>query len=173
MTIELIAAAAANGTIGIGNRLPWRVPEDFAFFRRTTTGHPVVMGRKTYESFGAKPLPKRLNVVITRQRGYDGNGALVAGSLAEALRVCGAAERVFIIGGAEIYRQAMPFADVVWLTRMDCDFVGDAVFPTIPREIFWGARFRTLPATDARPFRVDFYRWTRRPDAPALKRPGR
>lgn len=173
MQIELIAAVAANGVIGIANRLPWRVPEDFAFFRRTTLGHPVVMGRKTYESFGAKPLPKRLNIVITRQSGYDGRGAVVVSSLAEALRRCEAAERVFIIGGAEIYRQAMPFADVVWLTRMDQSFEGDAVFPTIPREIFWEKRFRTLPPTAERPFRVDFCCWTRRPGAPAAPKIGR
>lgn len=158
--IELIAAAARTGVIGADNRLLWRIPEDFAFFKRTTMGSPVIMGRRTWESIG-RPLPGRLNVVISR-RAAALPGAVVVRSLAAALELTQDAPRVFVIGGGEIYRQAMPLADRIWLTRVDADFRGDTHFPTIPRGRFRCETFRTLMPTPKRPWRVAFERWDRR-----------
>ena len=128
MKIALIVAAARNGVIGGGNKMLWRVPEDFAHFKRTTMGHPIVMGRKTWESIG-RPLPGRRNVVVTRNADYRAEGAEVVPSLEEAFRTLADTDTVFVIGGGEIYRQALPSADVVWLTKIDADFEGDTTFP--------------------------------------------
>ena len=159
--IELIAAASRNGVIGADNRLLWRIPEDFAHFKRTTMGAPVVMGRRTWESIG-RALPGRLNIVISRRAPVLPEGVLAARSLEEALALAAGSPRIFVIGGGEIYRQAMPFADRIWLTRIDADFEGDAYFPTIPRGRFIGRTFRTLLPTAKRPWRVDFQVWTPR-----------
>lgn len=164
--IELIAAASRNGVIGAENRLLWRIPEDFAHFKRTTMGSPVVMGRRTWESIG-RALPGRLNIVVSRRAPVLPDGVLSTRSLEEALEAAlelGAEfPRTFVIGGGEIYRQAMPFADRIWLTRIDADFEGDAYFPTIPRGRFIGRTFRTLMPSGKRPWRVDFQVWTPRP----------
>lgn len=160
--IELIAAQSRNGVIGAENRLLWRIPEDFAHFRRTTMGAPVIMGRRTWESIG-RALPGRLNIVVSRRAPALPPGVLAARSLAEAVRLAAGAPRVFVIGGGEIYRQALPIAGRIWLTRIDADFTGDAYFPTIPRGRFIGRMFRTLLPTEKRPWRVDFEVWTRRP----------
>lgn len=159
--IELIAAASRNGVIGADNRLLWRIPEDFAHFKRTTMGAPVVMGRRTWESIG-RALPGRLNIVISRRAPVLPEGVLAARSLEEALALAAGSPRIFVIGGGEIYRQAMPFADRIWLTRIDADFEGDAYFPTIPRGRFIGRTFRSLLPTAKRPWRVDFQVWTPR-----------
>ena len=159
--IELIAAASRNGVIGADNRLLWRIPEDFAHFKRTTMGAPVVMGRRTWESIG-RALPGRLNIVISRRAPVLPEGVLAARSLEEALALAAGSPRIFVLGGGEIYRQAMPFADRIWLTRIDADFEGDAYFPTIPRGRFIGRTFRTLLPTVKRPWRVDFQVWTPR-----------
>lgn len=159
--IELIAAASRNGVIGADNRLLWRIPEDFAHFKRTTMGAPVVMGRRTWESIG-RALPGRLNIVISRRAPVLPEGVLAARSLEEALALAAGSPRIFVIGGGEIYRQAMPFADRIWLTRIDADFEGDAYFPTIPRGRFIGRTFRTHLPTVKRPWRVDFQVWTPR-----------
>ena len=132
MKIALIVAAARNGVIGGGNKMLWRVPEDFAHFKRTTLGHVVVMGRKTYESMG-RPLPRRTNIVITRQSAWHEEGAHRAASLQDALQLCKDAEKVWIIGGAQIYAQALALAlaDEVVATEIDADFEGDAYAPTL------------------------------------------
>lgn len=160
--IELIAAASRNGVIGAENRLLWRIPEDFAHFRRTTMGAPVVMGRRTWESIG-RALPGRLNIVVSRRAPALPEGVLTARSLEKALVLAAGYPRIFVIGGGEIYRQAMPLADRIWLTRIDADFEGDAFFPTIPRGRFIGRTVRTLLPTAKRPWRVDFQVWTLRP----------
>lgn len=156
--IELIAAASENGVIGSGNRLLWRIPEDFAFFKRTTMGAPVIMGRKTWESIG-RPLPGRRNIVVTHSPAFCAPGAELARSLEEALESAADAPRIFVIGGAQIYRQAMPFAERIWLTRIGARFEGDAYFPTIPRSRFRRTVIRTLLPAGKRPWRVDFERW--------------
>lgn len=126
--VSVIVAVAQNGVIGCGNRLIWHISEDLRRFKAITSGHPVVMGRKTFESLG-RPLPNRTNVVITRQKGYRAEGCTVAGSLEEAIALFDPSEELFIIGGGEIYRQAMPLADKLYLTVVCADYEGDTWFP--------------------------------------------
>ena len=127
--IALIAAVAANGVIGVGNRLPWRLADDLKRFRALTTGHAVIMGRKTWESL-SRALPDRQNIVVTRQRGYAAAGADVAGSFDEALALVRLPEPVFCIGGGELFREAFARAQRLYLTEIDRDFDGDARFPS-------------------------------------------
>ena len=128
--VSIIVAIAQNGTIGDKNSLLWHIKEDMRFFRTTTSGHPVIMGRKTFESLGSKPLPKRTNIVITRaDREFE--GALTAHSLEEAIRMAGADEEIFIMGGAQIYREALSVADRMYITRVERDYEGDTSFPEI------------------------------------------
>jgi dihydrofolate reductase len=130
--IALIAAVAANGVIGAGNQLPWRLPEDLRRFRALTLGHAVVMGRKTWESL-PRALPGRQNIVVTRQHGYAAAGADAAPSLAAAFECVRMPEPVFCIGGGEIYRAALPFATTLHLTEIARNFDGDARFPAFER----------------------------------------
>ncbi len=125
--VSIIVAIAANGVIGDRNALLWHISEDLKHFKALTTGHPVVMGRKTYESLG-RPLPNRTNVVITRQE-IAIAGCTVVHSLDEALALFGADEEVFVIGGAQIYAQALPRAGRFYLTRVRRAYEGDTVFP--------------------------------------------
>ena len=131
--INLIFARATNGVIGNKGAMPWHLPEDIAHFKRLTNGWPVIMGRKTWDSLPAKfrPLPGRTNVVITRQPGWSESGAEPASSLADALRLCGQAEEVWVIGGAQIYAQAEPLADRIEVTEIAQDFEGDAFAPRL------------------------------------------
>jgi len=131
MKLHLILARAANGVIGKNNTLPWHLPEDMAHFKRTTLGCPVIMGRKTWESLPPRfrPLPGRLNIVVTRQQDWRAEGALVAHSLQEACALCPAASNAWVIGGAEIYAQALALADTAVVTEIDADFEGDAFSP--------------------------------------------
>ncbi len=161
MKIALIVAAARNGVIGGGNKMLWRVPEDFAHFKRTTMGHPIVMGRKTWESIG-RPLPGRRNVVVTRNPDYRAEGAELAPSLEDAFKMLNGVGTVFVIGGGEIYRQALPRADVVWLTRIGADFEGDATFPDLPETQWTTEVLETLEPVEGRPFTVTFCRCERR-----------
>ncbi len=133
MKLKMILARAANGVIGIDNRMPWHLPEDLAHFRRTTLGAPVIMGRKTWDSLPPKfrPLPGRINVVVTRQPQWQAEGATVAHSLAQAIASCAAHEVAWVIGGAELYRLAEPLADEAVITEIDQDFPGDAFAPDL------------------------------------------
>ncbi len=128
-TLTLIVATERRNGIGINNTLPWRLPEDLAFFKRTTTGHPILMGRKTFESIG-RPLPNRRNIVITRNPGWGHEGAEAAGSLQQAADMAGDGE-VFVIGGAQIYAEALPLASRLIVTEIAADFACDAFFPAI------------------------------------------
>jgi dihydrofolate reductase len=125
--LTLIAARARNGVIGRNNQMPWKISGEQAYFKRMTMGHPIVMGRKTWESIG-RPLPGRRNIVITRDRGYTALGADVVGSLDDALSLAGADE-VFVIGGGQLYAEAMPRASRLLLTEIDTDFDGDTFMP--------------------------------------------
>ena len=129
--IHLIFARASNGVIGRDGRLPWHLPEDLAHFKRTTLGCPVIMGRKTWDSLPPKfrPLPGRLNFVVTRQPHWHAEGARRAASLAEALAACAGSADAWVIGGAEIYAQALPLARSAVVTEIDADFDGDAFAP--------------------------------------------
>ncbi|WP_037288738.1 dihydrofolate reductase [Saccharibacillus sacchari] len=129
-TITLIWAQGENGVIGRDNALPWRIPADMAYFKRETIGKTVVMGRKTWESFGSKPLKDRKNIVLTRDASYTADGAEIVHSIEEALSVADG-EEVMIIGGSEIYALSLPIADRLRVTRVRESFEGDAVFPTV------------------------------------------
>jgi dihydrofolate reductase len=129
MTITLLAAVGANQVIGRNGAMPWHLPEDLAHFKATTMGHTMVMGRKTYESIG-RALPGRRSIVITRQRGWHAPSVEVAHSLAEALALAGPTE-VFVVGGGDVYEQAMPFADMLMLTEVEQSPEGDVLFPSI------------------------------------------
>ena len=133
MKINMIFAQSANGVIGNNNAMPWHLPEDLAHFKKLTLGCPVIMGRKTWDSLPPKfrPLPGRTNVVITRQADWHAAGAQSAGSLADALEICQTASDVWIIGGAQIYAQAEPFASRIEVTQIDKCFTGDALAPTL------------------------------------------
>lgn len=128
--IIMIAAVAQNNALGKNNDLLWHLPNDFKRFKAITTGHHIIMGRKTFESF-PKPLPNRTHVIITRQKDYKATGCIVVSSLEEALSVCPSNEDVFIIGGGEIYNLALPMADKLDLTKVHHTFEADAYFPEI------------------------------------------
>lgn len=129
MIISLIAALSENRVIGVNNQLPWHIPADLKRFRKITSGHPVVMGRKTFESVG-QPLPNRHNVVITRQKDYQKEGITVVGSVEEALKLFENKEdEVFILGGGEIFNQTLPMANRLYLTWIHKNYEGDAYFP--------------------------------------------
>lgn len=135
MKIILIAAMAANRVIGKDNDIPWHIPGEQKRFKKITTGHTVVMGRKTYESIG-HPLPDRQNIIITRQSGYVADGCIIVQSLTEALEKCGNTDKVFIAGGGEIYAQALPVADEIYLTTLQRAVDGDRYFPEFSQEEF-------------------------------------
>jgi dihydrofolate reductase len=127
---SLIVAAAENGVIGRGNRLPWHLPADLAHFKRTTLGHPVIMGRRTWESIG-KPLPGRRNIVVSRTPGFAAPGCEVAPDLATAYARSQDEPEVFVIGGTQLYEAALPGADRIYLTRVLASVEGDARFPDL------------------------------------------
>ena len=127
--VTMIAAVGRNGVIGDGLTMPWHLSEDLRFFKRTTMGHPMVMGRRTYDSMGT--LPGRRSVVVTRQRDWSAPGVEVAHSLPEALALVAEAEQVFVVGGGEIYRQAMAYAVRLLVTDVDQSPEGSVTFPAI------------------------------------------
>ena len=144
LPLALIASVARNGSIGQGTELVWHEPQDKRWFRRQTMGCPVIMGRKTWDSLPARfrPLPGRANIVVTRQTGWASAGAQVVPSLAQALTLAraaasqSAAKRIFVIGGAQLYAEALPLADVLLLTEIDADLPGDTCFPAWRRSDF-------------------------------------
>lgn len=158
--VSLIAAVTRNGVIGRDGDLVWRIPADLAHFKRVTMGHPIVMGRRTWESIG-RPLPGRRNLVVTRNAGYLAPGAETADSLATALRLCADSPEVFVVGGAEIYRQALPLAERLWLTEIHADAEGDARFPDWDPARFLLASREAHPAAGGLPA-YDFALYERR-----------
>ena len=136
MKIGLIWAQARNRAIGKNGVMPWHLPEDLAHFKRVTLNHPVVMGRKTWDSIPPRfrPLPGRTNIVVTRQPDWNENGAQRTSSLREALQLCENSAQVWIIGGAQISAQALPLADELVVTEIDADFDGDAHAPALSAE---------------------------------------
>ena len=158
--ICLIAAMAANRVIGRNNALPWHLPADLKRFKALTTGHPVLMGRKTYESIG-KPLPGRRNLVISRNAGYAAPGCEVVFSLDAALAACRGAAEIFVIGGAELYRESLPRAHCLEFTEIHAEFEGDAVFPEFS-PAHWRETGREVHGTEAgSAFAYDFVRYER------------
>ena len=134
--IAMIAGVAENGVIGSHQTIPWRIPSDFAYFKRTTLGKPIVMGRKQYETVG-KPLPGRTNIVITRQQGYQPDGVLVFTDVEEAMKKAAdiaradGVDEIMVIGGGDLYRQLMDRADRLYISHIDLAPEGDVLFPPI------------------------------------------
>jgi len=128
--IILIAAAAENNALGKGNQLLWHLPDDFKRFKNITTGHHIIMGRKTFESF-PKPLPNRTHIVISRQKNYHPEGCIVVDSLEKALAAIPHGQDAYVIGGGEIYTLALPVSDKIELTKVHCSLEADAFFPQI------------------------------------------
>ena len=155
MIRSLVVAVAENGVIGRNNQLPWRLPEDLAYFKRVTMGHPIVMGRRTYESIG-RPLPGRTNIVVTNNRDFQAPGCRVAHSLEEAWKAAGDAGEVSIIGGTALFEATLPIADRIHLTEVQAEVEGDTFFPHFDRRDWRETEVMRHPA-DARhtyPFRI-------------------
>jgi dihydrofolate reductase len=131
--IVMIAAVAENNALGKNNELVWHLPNDFKRFKELTSGHYIIMGRKTFESF-PKPLPNRTHVVITRQQNYQPDDCIVVNSIENAIKVCPENETIYIIGGGEIYNQALAFSDTIEITKVHGEFEADAFFPEIKAE---------------------------------------
>lgn len=129
-TLSAIVAMSENRVIGIDNQLPWRIPADLKHFKTITTGHPILMGRKTFESIG-RPLPNRTNIILTRNANYDAPGCVVVTSIDDAIAKADPATEIFIIGGAEIYQQCLARVDQLYLTIVHEQFEGDAFFPEL------------------------------------------
>jgi dihydrofolate reductase len=144
--IIMIAAVAENNALGKDNDLLWHLPNDFKRFKEITSGHHIIMGRKTFESF-PKPLPSRTHVIISRQKDFSKEGCIVVQDLENALAVCPKNEDVFIIGGGEIYKQFLPFADQLDITRVHNSFDADVYFPEIDLEI-WQLSSETFQQKD-------------------------
>src|SRR5216117_2143263 len=156
--IYLVAAVAANGVIGRKGQLPWRLPEDLKHFKRLTLGHPVIMGRRTWESLG-RPLPGRENIVVTDRTGYEAPGAAVATSLEAALALCTGEPVVFVIGGTRLFETALPIADGLVMTESHRDYRGDTWFPRYDRSRWREAQREAHTAADGTKF--DFVRYER------------
>ncbi len=158
--LSIIAAVAQNGVIGDRNALLWHISEDLKHFKALTTGHPVVMGRKTWEALG-RPLPNRVNVVITRQE-IEIPGCRVVHSLDEAVALFAADEEIFIIGGAQIYAEALPRAGRFYLTRVFHDYEGDTLFPTWDEADWRLVASESFPRGKEYPWPFAFECWERR-----------
>jgi len=130
--LSILVAMARNRTIGANNTLPWRCPEDLKHFKAITMGHHIVMGRNTFDSIG-KPLPGRITVVVTRNRELSIEDCIIAHSLQEAIAASAGDEEIFIVGGAEVYAQALPLADKLYITEIQMDVAGDAHFPELDK----------------------------------------
>jgi dihydrofolate reductase len=160
--VSLILALSENRVIGKDNQLPWHLPDDFAYFKRTTLGHPIIMGRKSFKSLG-KPLPKRTNIVVTRQEDYRPKGCVVVHSVEEALQVAKAEdEEVYVIGGAEIVKKAFPLVDTMLLTEVHAEVEGDTYFPEYNKSE-WEEKSREYHPTDERhQYAFSFVRYDRK-----------
>jgi dihydrofolate reductase len=167
MILTLIAGVARNGTIGRDNQLLWHLPEDLKHFRAATMGAPVIMGRKTWQSLPERfrPLPGRRNLVLSRQPGFEAPGAQVLPDLDTALKLAEAsgAVRAFVIGGAQIYREALPRADELLLTEVERDFEGDAHFPAFSRSAFAEIERERHQAAPPNDFAFSFVTYRRLP----------
>lgn len=155
--LSIIAAMDQNRVIGIGNRLPWRLPADLAHFKALTMGHHMVMGRKTYESLpGGKPLPGRISVIVTRDATFSAPGCVVVHSLSDAVAACEGDDEAFFIGGADMYRQALDVAQRLYLTEVKTDVEGDAWFPEFDRKIWREVERTRCLADEKNPYDYDF-----------------
>lgn len=152
--IYLLVAVASNGIIGANGQLPWHLPEDLQHFKRLTMGHPVIMGRRTWESLKGRPLPGRENIVVTRTPGYEAPGAAVASSLESALALCAGESVAFVIGGSRLFEESLPIADGLVVTEIHKDFAGDTWFPPYDRSRWRESQREAHTSTDG--MRFDF-----------------
>lgn len=154
--VLLVAAVARNGVIGARGKLPWHLPEDLKHFKQLTLGHPVIMGRRTWDSLG-RPLPGRENIVISRAPGFEAAGASVAASLPAAIALCAGEPVAFVIGGSEIYAAALPHADGLVLTEIDADYEGDTRFPDWDRSAWKVSQKETHTSSEGLRFSYVLY----------------
>jgi len=165
MKLSIIVAATENNAIGKNNKMLWNLPEDMRFFKNTTWGYPLIMGRKTFEALGNKPLAGRFNIVISRQHGYKtGNPEVqVADNLFKAIELARKtdAKEAFIGGGGQIYKESILLCDSIYMTRVFTNLDGDAFFPEIPNDIFKLAYSKKVPADEKHPYAMDFQTWTK------------
>jgi dihydrofolate reductase len=154
--IYLVVAVAANGIIGANGQLPWHLPEDLQHFKRLTMGHPVIMGRRTWESLRG-PLPGRENIVVTRTPGYEAPGAAVATSLESALALCAGEPVAFVIGGSHLFEESLPIADGLVITEIHKDFAGDTWFPPYERSRWRESQREAHTAADGTRFDFVLY----------------
>ncbi len=157
--IYLVAAVASNGVIGVDGRLPWHLPEDLKHFKKLTLGHPIIMGRRTWESLG-KALPGRDNIVVSSRPGYEAPGAAVASSLGAALALCAGEPVVFVIGGYRLFLDSLPVATGIVLTEIGRDFEGDTYFPDFDRTAWKETQREAHTAADG--MRFDFVLYERK-----------
>jgi dihydrofolate reductase len=165
MKLAIIVAATENNAIGKNNQMLWNLPEDMRFFKNTTWGYPLIMGRKTFEALGKKPLPGRFNIVISRQPGYSIENREVqeADSLLKAIELAGKtdAKEAFIGGGGQIYKESLLLCDTIYMTRVFTKLDGDAFFPEIPKDIFRLTYSKKVPADEKHAYAMDFQTWTK------------
>ena len=161
--ISLIVAASTNNAIGKNNQLLWTLPNDMKFFKNTTWGMPLIMGRKTYESMD-KPLAGRINVVITRQAGWNAEGVVVASDINDAIKKAGETncKEVFVIGGGEIYKQSFEMADRIYLTRVHATLDGDTFFPAVDENKWQLISNQDFAADDKHKFAYSFQTWDKK-----------
>jgi dihydrofolate reductase len=167
MTLSLIWAMADNRVIGIENRLPWKLPADMKWFRQNTLGKPIIMGRLTFESFGAKPLPGRRNIVISRNPDYQtqSDEVEVFTSLEDALAATADAEEVMLIGGMSLYKQSLPLADRLYMTLVHANVEGDAWFPEFDLHDWHQTERSDFPADEKNPHPYSFIVLEKQPGA--------
>ncbi|MCF6256294.1 MAG: type 3 dihydrofolate reductase [Gammaproteobacteria bacterium] len=163
MTLSLIWAMADNRVIGIENRLPWKLPADMKWFRQNTMGKPIIMGRLTFESFGAKPLPGRRNIIISRNPAYTADGIEVYTSLEDALQSTQNNEETMIIGGMSLYKQALPLADRLYMTLIHANVEGDAWFPEFDLHEWQETARNDFPADEKNPHAYSFITLDKQP----------
>ena len=161
MAISLVVAASRNDVIGGNGYLPWKLPADLQRFKQLTLGHPIIMGRKTYDSIG-KPLPGRTNIVITHRQDFKSPGTAVVHSLEEALQLCQNTEDVFVIGGGKIYEQALPFAERIYLPRIHQDFIGDTFLFSIDSSLWKETSRQDFPPNGNNLYPYSFILYERR-----------
>jgi dihydrofolate reductase len=153
--LSVIAAVAENGIIGKDGTLPWHLPADLKYFRRVTTGHTIVMGRRNYEDIG-RPLPNRVNIVLSRDHGFRAEGCMVANSIEEAISLAGDESEIFFIGGARLYEQILPRADRLYLSRIHGDIDGDTRFPDYNESAWTRIAHELRPADPDNPYPISF-----------------
>jgi dihydrofolate reductase len=158
--LSIIVAMAKNRVIGVNNTLPWRCPEDLQHFKRLTMGHHMIMGRKTFESIG-KPLPGRTTVVVTRDRELKIEGCLTAHSLPDAIAACAGDEQIYIVGGADIYSQAIDLTDILYVTEIQQNINGDAHFPDFDKSVWLEIQREVHTQTSPQPMEFHFLTYYR------------